>query len=46
MTLLFMSVKKLNELTAKNAKSLENYFDNVFKIDNPEQFTKEFGGFK
>ncbi len=39
-------VEKLNELTAKNAQSLENYFDNGFKIDNPEQFTKEFGGFK
>ena len=39
-------VKKLNDLTSKNALSLQTYFDNGFKIDNPEQFTKEFGGFK
>jgi tagatose 1,6-diphosphate aldolase len=39
-------VKKLNDLTSKNALSLQTYFDNGFKIDNPEQFTKEFGGFE
>ena len=39
-------VKKLNDLTSKNALSLQNYFDNGFKIDSPEQFTKEFGGFE
>ena len=38
-------VKKLNDLTSKNALSLQTYFDNGFKIDNPEQFTNEFGGF-
>ena len=38
-------VEKLNELTARNAQSLDTYFDNGFKIDNPEQFTKDFGGF-
>ena len=38
-------VDKLNELTARNAQSLDTYFDNGFKIDNPEQFTKDFGGF-
>ena len=39
-------VKKLNDLTSKNALSLQTYFDNGFKINNPEQFTKEFGGFE
>ena len=39
-------VKKLNDLTSKNALSLQTYFDNGFKIDSPEQFTKEFGGFE
>ena len=39
-------VEKLNELTAKNAQSLDNYFNNGFKIDNPELFTIDFGGFK
>ena len=38
-------VKKLNDLTSKNALSLQTYFDNGFKIDNPEQFTNEFWGF-
>ena len=38
-------VDKLNELTARNAQSLDTYFDNGFKIDNPEKFTKDFGGF-
>tara|TARA_B100001173_G_scaffold212344_1_gene183267 strand:+ start:1346 stop:2368 length:1023 start_codon:yes stop_codon:yes gene_type:complete len=39
-------VRKLNELTARNAQSLDTYFDNGFKIDNPEQFTKDFGDFE
>jgi tagatose 1,6-diphosphate aldolase len=39
-------VKKLNDLTSKNALSLQTYFDNGFKIESPEQFTKEFGGFE
>lgn len=39
-------VNKLNELTASNAQSLETYFNNGFKIESPEQFTKEFGGFE
>jgi len=38
-------VNKLNELTAKNAQSLETYFNNGFKIDSPEQFSNNFGGF-
>lgn len=38
-------VKKLNDLTSKNALSLESFFNNGFKIDNPEQFTNQFGGF-
>jgi tagatose 1,6-diphosphate aldolase len=38
-------VKKLNDLTSKNALSLETYFNNGFKIDSPEQFTNDFGGF-
>ena len=38
-------VKKLNELTAKNAQSLETYFNNGFKIESPEQFSNNFGGF-
>ena len=39
-------VKKLNELTARNAQSLDTFFNNGFKIDNPEKFTKDFGGFE
>ena len=39
-------INKLNELTASNAQSLETYFNNGFKIESPEQFTKEFGGFE
>ncbi len=38
-------VNKLNELTAINAQSLETYFNNGFKIDSPEQFSNNFGGF-
>jgi tagatose 1,6-diphosphate aldolase len=38
-------VNKLNELTAKKAQSLETYFNNGFKIDSPEQFSNNFGGF-
>ena len=38
-------VNKLNELTSKNAQSLETYFNNGFKIDSPEQFSNNFGGF-
>ena len=38
-------VNKLNELTAKNAYSLETYFRNGFKITNPDQFIKDYGGF-
>ena len=39
-------VKKLNELTARNAQSLDTFFNNGFKIDNPVKFTKDFGGFE
>lgn len=39
-------VNKLNELTAKSAQSLETYFTNGFKIENPENFTKNFGSFE
>jgi tagatose 1,6-diphosphate aldolase len=39
-------VNKLNELTAKSAQSLETYFTNGFKIEDPENFTKNFGGFE
>jgi len=38
-------VNKLNELTAKKAQSLETYFNNGFKIDSPEQFSNNYGGF-
>ena len=38
-------VKKLNDLTSKNALSLQTFFDNGFKINDPEQFTNEFWGF-
>jgi len=38
-------VNKLNGLTAKKAQSLETYFNNGFKIDSPEQFSNNFGGF-
>lgn len=39
-------VNKLNELTAKSAQSLETYFTNGFKIEDPENFTKNFGSFE
>ena len=38
-------VKKLNELTADNAKSLETFFNNGFKINSPEKLSSNFGGF-
>jgi tagatose 1,6-diphosphate aldolase len=38
-------VKKLNELTADNAKSLETFFNNGFKINSPEKLSSHFGGF-
>lgn len=38
-------IKKLNDLTAKKAQSLETFFINGFKIQEPEKFTKNFGGF-
>ena len=38
-------VKELNELTADNAKSLETYFNNGFKINSPEKLSSNFGGF-
>jgi tagatose 1,6-diphosphate aldolase len=39
-------IKKINDLTARNAYSLKTYFENGFKIHKPEQFTQDFGGFK
>jgi len=39
-------IKKINDLTARNAHSLKTYFENGFKIHKPEQFTQDFGGFK
>ncbi len=39
-------INQLNDLTARSAYSLETYFEKGFKIKEPEQFTKNFGGFK
>jgi len=39
-------INKLNDLTSRNAYSLDTYFANGFKIKEPENFTKDFGGFE
>ena len=39
-------INKLNDLTSRNAYSLDTYFANGFKIKDPENFTKDFGDFK
>lgn len=38
-------VKQLNELTADRAQSLDAFFNNGFKINSPEQLSRNFGGF-
>jgi len=39
-------INKLNDLTLRKAYSLKDYFKKGFKIQEPENFTKNFGGFK
>ena len=39
-------IKKLNDLTVNNAKSLDTFFSNGYKIDKPKQFTADYQGFK
>ena len=38
--------KKLNDLTAKKAQSLQTYYINGYKIQEPEKFTNNFAAFK
>ena len=38
-------VKQLNALTADRAQSLDAFFNNGFKINSPEQLSRNFGGF-